>query len=155
MKAFIPGLLAAFLAGCSPSSVASPLKPMNAAEIVAQFKAKGLPVGPVTVATEASDTNHLLGRPRQYTSKASFPDTRHLDGPDVLGPSENTVEVFENTADALARQKYIEGVTKGVAFLAQYQVRKGSVLARFDRVLTPKEVAQYDAALTVILQTRP
>ena len=122
--------------------------PQTAAEIVALFKAADLPVQDVKVLDEASDSNNLLGRPGQYTSKVFFYDARHPNKNTPDDEGENTVEVFATAADAKARHDYIEGVTKGVSFLVSYQVLRGNVLVRFDKVLLPTEVEQYKAALT-------
>src|SRR6266480_581810 len=46
----------------------------SADQILQGLKAKGLPIGAVTTYTAASDPNHLLGRPGQYTDKVSFKD---------------------------------------------------------------------------------
>jgi hypothetical protein len=51
----------------------------SAAQLVAGLKAKGQPIGETVTYTDATDLNHLLGRPGQYITKAEFKDTRTPD----------------------------------------------------------------------------
>lgn len=142
-------LALAALTGCEkvkdmPKSVAD--EAVTAAAIVDQFKAAGLPVQDVEIITAGTDENKLLGRPNQYTSKVNFYDSRHLDEQE-FEQGEHYVEVFANADDAKARRDYVTEVTKGTPFLTQYQLLEGTVLVRLDKVLTPDEVAGYEAAL--------
>ena len=128
-----------------------PAAPANAAEVATALVKAGLPVVNVVVLTEAGDTNQLLGRPGQYTSKAFFYDKRH---PKAEGDEgENTIEVFDSAADAKTRRDYIARVTEGVAFATQYQLLRGKVLVRLDKALLPSESKQYDQALSSIVIT--
>lgn len=145
------------LSGCSDNPTApnqpetkAEAKAETAADVVAALKASGLPVGDVTVITAATDSNKLLGRPNQYTSKADFYDTRHPVNADKMEDPVHTVEVFVNAEDAKARHDYVENVTKGVGFLTQYQILEGKVLLRMDKAMLPDETEQYRAALKKI-----
>lgn len=48
----------------------------TADQVVDGLRAAGLPIGEVQVFDASNDPNSQLGRPGQYTSKASFADTR-------------------------------------------------------------------------------
>lgn len=100
----------------------------------------------MNVLTEATDTNKMMGRPNGYTSKAFFVDQRH-EGEGMEPAEQNTVEVFPTVEDATRRREYIEGVTKGMPMLTQYIIQTGPVLLRLDKVLTPSEAKEYEAAL--------
>jgi hypothetical protein len=121
--------------------------PANADDVLKRLTGAGLPVKDVEVLTVATDSNHLMGRPGQYTSKADFYDARHPKAADGSDDNENTVEVFPDAASAKARHDYIDQVTKGVPMLLQYQLLRGNVLIRFDKVLLPAEVEAYKQAL--------
>lgn len=125
----------------------APVKEATASDVFAQFKSAGLPVADEKVVTEASDDNHLLGRPNQYSSKVFFFDIRHpkAEGED----NENTIEVFATEADAKARHDYIENVTKGVPMLLQYQLLNGKTLVRLSKAVLPSEAEGYKKALGI------
>lgn len=143
------------LTGCgkkeSGSSVAAveAAKPLDAAGVAEGLKKAGLPVENVAVLDEKTDSNNLLGRPGQYTSKADFFDHRH---PKTATSDDGsaTIEVFANAEDAKKRRDYIAKVTDGVPFLLQYQVLRGKVLLRLDKVALPSEVKEYEEALAKI-----
>ena len=103
--------------------------------------------------TAANDPNHLLGRPNQYTSKVTFTDSR-IAASDVTGTSEGDVdrggaiEVFSDPADAKSRAKYIQAVTKSIPAFTEYDYVHGPVLVRVSHYLTPKQSAEYQAALS-------
>lgn len=102
--------------------------------------------------TADNDPNHLLGRPNQYTSKVTFTDSR-IKAADVeyTKPGDvdrgGAVEVFGSAADAQARAKYIQAVTKSMPALAEYDYVHGSVLVRVSHYLTPDQAATYKGAL--------
>ncbi|MEU6067698.1 hypothetical protein ABZ864_25370 [Streptomyces sp. NPDC047082] len=102
--------------------------------------------------TAALDPNHLLGRPNQYTSKVTFDDSRvpadQISGMDKgdIGRG-GAIEVFGSPADANARAKYIQAVTKSVPSLAEYDYVHGTVLVRVSHYLTPKQAAAYKTAV--------
>lgn len=101
--------------------------------------------------TAATDPNHLLGRPNQYTSKVTFTDSR-IKAADVEGTQEGdverggAVEVFATAGDATARAKYIQAVTKSLPALAEYDYVHGTVLVRVSHYLTPEQAAGYKSA---------
>jgi hypothetical protein len=105
-----------------------------------------------TVVTAENDPNKLLGRPQQYTSKVTFTDSR-IAAADVEGLEKDdslrggAIEVFESEGDAKARSEYIQSVTKKMPSLAEYHYQDGPVLVRVSHYLTPKQAADYKAAL--------
>jgi hypothetical protein len=101
--------------------------------------------------TEATDGNHLLGRPGQYMSAVKFIDTR-INADDVASNEKGDVgfgggiEVFASHDDAQARADYIQKVTKGIPVFAEYDYVHGKVLVRVSHYLTPAQAADYDKA---------
>lgn len=138
------------LSGCGDKqatgneSVASAPAPKveSAPDVIGLFKAAGLKVENVVELTAESDSNQLLGRPGQYTSKAFFYDARHPKQPEG-DEGEHTVEVFASPDDAKRRHDYIKSMTENMPMLAQYQVLRGKVLVRFDKAMLPAEVEEY------------
>ena len=122
----------------------------TAEEIVNEFKNEGLDIGNVIVYDETTDPNNKLGRPNQYTSKASFADSRltqeDFEGADPVG---GTVEVFNNAADAKTRYDYIYSVAHGTMF-EQYMYLFNNVLLRLDFELTPTQASEYEKVLKSI-----
>ncbi|CCB73347.1 conserved protein of unknown function [Streptantibioticus cattleyicolor NRRL 8057 = DSM 46488] len=101
--------------------------------------------------TAENDPNHLLGRPNQYTSKVTFSDSRvpagdtsHLDATDI--GKGGAIEAFATPADAEARAKYVQAVTKSMPALAEYDYQHGTILIRVSHFLTPAQAAAYKTA---------
>ncbi|MEV5281376.1 hypothetical protein [Streptomyces sp. NPDC052811] len=101
--------------------------------------------------TADNDPNHLLGRPGQYTSKITFTDSR-IKASDTGGfkPGDvelgGAVETFTSSADAGARAKYIQAVTKSIPALTEYDYVHGALVVRVSRCLTPAQASTYKAA---------
>ncbi|MFF6877014.1 hypothetical protein ACFY9S_17060 [Streptomyces sp. NPDC012474] len=99
--------------------------------------------------TEASDPNHLLGRPGGYTSKAAFSDSR-VSSADVEGLGEDaverggSVEVFKTAEEARARAKYIETIAKSMPGATEYHYIAGGILIRVSNLLTPTQAKDYE-----------
>lgn len=132
----------------APTPTPAPVKSPDAATIVQRLKAAGLPVGDVIVWNATTDPNHLLGRPNQYISKATFRDTRL---PATTSPSVDAggdVEVFANDADLQVRKNYIEAITKSSSLLVEYVFTFNVAMLRLGHVLTPDQAAEYQKALT-------
>lgn len=122
----------------------------NAKAVADAFKLAKLPIVDVKELSETTDDNHLLGRPGQYTSKLFFYDARHPKSADSEG--ENTIEVFLNPIDAKRRHDYIAEITGGVGMLTQYQILRGPILVRLDKVILPSEAKAYESALDAALR---
>lgn len=151
-------VLLAGLAACSssPKPVAdakagAASQPLTASSAFAKVTA-AVPSAKLSgTVTAANDPNHLLGRPNQYTSKTTFADSR-IEDADVSGTKQGDVErggaieVFGSPADAEARAKYIQAVTKSLPALAEYDYVHGAVLVRVSHYLTPAQAAGYEAA---------
>lgn len=160
-------LLVAVLAACSsnaPSKPApaaatptatsaspSPSAPaMDAKTVVDRLQAAGLPVSNVVVQTEASDPNHLLGRPNGYTSRASF-DLPGGNANAQAGDSDRggAVEVWPDAAAAKARSAYIQGQLKANPMLGtEYDYINGGALLRITGLVVPSTAQTFQAALT-------
>lgn len=123
----------------------------DAAEVLEELKDQGLPVGQSEVYTAENDPNELLGRPGQYTGKASFKDTRlppdELAGEDFDVANGGSVEVFANEDEAIKRQEYLETVTQSMPMFAEYAYRSDTVLLRLAKRLTPDQASDYESAL--------
>jgi hypothetical protein len=103
------------------------------------------------VVTAANDSNHLLGRPDEYTSEVYFTDSRipatdtQFDKPgDVdLG---GAIEVFPDSALAATRVKYIQALG-AVPMFAEYDYQAGDIVLRVSHYLTPTQAAGYQKAV--------
>lgn len=125
--------------------------PETAAQVADALGKQGIALQNVVVLDEKTDSNNLLGRPGQYTSKVFFHDARHPKTPESGDDFEGTVEMFATPADAKKRHDYIEEVTSGVPMFVQYQILRGNVLVRLPKAFTPSETAAYKAALEKII----
>ena len=101
MKKTVCALLAAIMtlglfAGCGEVDE----KQFNAYDLAIALQVSGLEMKNIIVYTEETDTNHLLGRPNQYTSKVNFADTRLEQPEDKTDPAGGIIEVFKNAKDA-------------------------------------------------------
>lgn len=155
-------LLALVVTACGsttgPSAALPPSPPVSpglatAGALVAKLKAAGLPIGVVVVYTEATDTNHLLGRPHGYVSKANFSDTRVTATPsaDPGADEGGSIEVFATAADLQARKAYLDKLAQGASIFAEYDYAEGPALLRLAATLTPSQAMAYDAALKKLL----
>jgi hypothetical protein len=137
------GTAAAAAASASPK----PAQPaaQDAAAIAAKIK-KAVPTAKtVTAITADTDSNHLMGKPHQYTSAAHIVDTR-TDSTTNGIDSGATIEVFANEADAQARAAYIDGIGKAQPIFAEQDFLHGTVLVRVAKALSAAQAAEYDKA---------
>ncbi|MGQ5640901.1 MULTISPECIES: hypothetical protein [unclassified Streptomyces] len=139
--------------GTSAAPAAS--KPLTASTAFAKLSAKVSMAHLSDVVTAANDSNHLLGRPNQYTSKVAFTDSR-IKAADVTDPSKGSVdlggsiEVFATPADAKARATYIQTIAKSMPAVAEYDYVHGTVLVRVSHYLTPAQAAAYKTAANAL-----
>jgi hypothetical protein len=126
--------------------------PQTAAEILASLQAAGLPIDATIVFDASTDANQLLGRPGQYTGKASFHDSR-LAAPStsLTIDSGGSIETFASTADAQRRYDYIVGLGQASSLLVEYDYLKGTALLRIAHALTPDQANAYSTAFTQIV----
>lgn len=123
----------------------------SADQIVQELKAKGLPIGAITVYTAETDQNHLLGRPGQYISSASFKDTRIGDVVDFGVATGGSVSTFASVTDAQHRFAYLQALsTSGNALFAEYEYLDGLALLRVSSQLTPAEAKAYETAFKAV-----
>jgi hypothetical protein len=135
----------------NPTSPTPPVDPkgLKAEAVINAFKASGIPVRSEVIYTAETDPNKLLGRPNQYTEKASWADERLKQG--ATGElSGGTVEVFDSAESLERRKRYVEEIGKSVPFLAQYVYAHKNVLLRLDHSLTPKQAGEYENILKVL-----
>jgi hypothetical protein len=124
---------------------------LTAAQVARALKAHGLPVTGIQVLSAASDPNHLLGRPGEYTSKSEFEDSRITGEAGQGVTAGGSVEVFAGHAGAVRRARYIQAVVQAApAFGAEYDYVVGAVLLRVSGQLTPAQARQYKRALAAI-----
>lgn len=133
--------------GAASETAAKVQAPATAGQVADSLGKEGIVLQDVVVLDEKTDTNNLLGRPGQYTSKVFFHDARHPKTPDSGDDFEGTVELFATPADAQKRHDYIEQVTSGMPMMLQYQFLRGNVLVRLPKAFTPSETEAYKAAL--------
>jgi hypothetical protein len=136
----------------TPTPQAAAHTHQSADQLLQGLKAKGLPIGSSITYTAATDLNHLLGRPGQYTDKVSFKDTRITGQGTGIGVSDGgSIEVFATTADAGKRFAYLQSLsTSGNALFAEYEYLDGVVILRISNQLTPDQAGQYQAALKAL-----
>lgn len=163
--------LALALAGCGnsqppaaagPATVASattpaaPVSPsekpaMGAKDVVGALTAAGLPLSNTAEQDENTDPNDKLGRPGQYTSRASA---------DVPGGDKDAekygidrglvVEVFATAGDADARSTYIQDALKGAQILGtEYHYRPADrrILVRLTGKVKPSQAKKFEDAV--------
>ncbi|MEV7391444.1 MULTISPECIES: hypothetical protein [unclassified Streptomyces] len=136
----------------SPKAAAAQAKPLTAQTAFTKVSAAVSTAKLSGTITADNDPNHLLGRPNQYTSKITFDDTR-ISADDVTGTDKGDVErggaieAFGSPADAQARAKYIQAVTKSMPMLTEYDYVHGTILVRLSHYLTPKQAADYKTAI--------
>ncbi|MFD6923218.1 hypothetical protein ACFV99_23825 [Streptomyces sp. NPDC059944] len=129
----------------------SNVKPLDATQAFTELSTKVASAKLSGTVTAENDPNELLGRPHQYTSKVTFSDSR-ISADDLTGTDKGDVsrggaiESFARAADAEARAKYIQSVTKSMSALAEYDYAHGSVVVRVSHYLTPKQAAAYKTA---------
>jgi hypothetical protein len=104
----------------------------------------------VTVLTEKTDANNLLGRPNGYVSAAVITDaggdTSDSDPGVAYGA---TVEMFDSKPSAVRRSDYIQGILEDAPMLGtEYDYVRGKVLLRISGELPPSIAAEYKAAFT-------
>ncbi len=132
-------------AGCSApaTSASGPAKDAATAKSLLQaFVDAKLPVSKTIEYTAETDENQLLGRPKQYTQKVNWGDTR-VDGSDE-SYSAGTIEVFAKPEDAKARREYVESVTKDSPMLQTYNYTNGVYHMRLSYGLTADQAKEYE-----------
>lgn len=123
----------------------------TAPQVVAALEESIPTLSTTVVYTEASDPNHLLGRPSGYTSKVAFADSR-VSASDVEGLDTDaierggSVETYATAAAAHDRAEYIEAIAKGLPAAAEYHYFVGGSLIRVSRFLTPTQAKVYEQA---------
>jgi hypothetical protein len=127
---------------------------LTAAQVVAKLQSGGLPVGQVTVFTASTDPNTILGRPHQYTGKATWVDSSL---PAPFDPTDTSaggsVEVFASADDLQTRSQYIANIAKTPLFAEyDYISPAGLVLLRLSSKLIPDQAQKY---VTVAKQFLP
>lgn len=118
---------------------------LTAESITQSFVSAGLPVGSVISYNEKTDVNGILGKPKGYTSKVNFSDTR-VPQSDAANPVGGTVEVFKNAEDAKARYEYVTKFNSGENLLSQHNYLHDEVCIRIDGALTKEHADEYNAA---------
>ncbi|MEV5413582.1 hypothetical protein AB0K60_32730 [Thermopolyspora sp. NPDC052614] len=132
--------LVGFLTACGGTTTDK-----DAAAIIGDLAANGVPAKLGTVYDENTDPNKLLGRPNGYLSKAEFTDSR------VKADKAGSVEVFEDASGAEARAEYIQALGKN-PMLAEYTYVKGNVVVRVDKDMAPSDAKTYEDALNKIVE---
>jgi hypothetical protein len=135
----------------TPSAIAA-----DATQVIKDLAAAGLPVKLTITYTAATDTNHLLGRPNGYDSKAAFADSdvkesqvrdRSKGSVDFGG----SVEAFSTPAAALARGTYLQKILAAAPILgSEYDYVSDGTLLRLSGILTPAQAAAFQAPLAQI-----
>jgi len=144
-------LLCLCLVGCS--STATITTKLAAAQICEQMQKDGLPITHVFAYMADNDTNKLLGKPNQYTSKVSFVDNRYSGDYDEASKESDfeaagfsyigTIEVFDNKDDMQKRYDYVNGFIKQGGIWVQYIYNTDTAILRLDTDLTSDQAKEY------------
>ncbi len=126
-------------------TASTPVQNLNAEDVLNALKAAKLPIEKELVFTAENDPNKLLGRPNQYTGKASWNDKRVE--PLTADDRSMTVEVFASGEDLENRRKYVEAIGKSMSPVAQYQYVHKNALLRLSHKLTPQQATDYEKVL--------
>ena len=138
-------------------------KELTAENIIEEMKKKNENIGKILVFNEETDFNSLLGRPGQYTSKATFEDIRieqtnkNLD-PEFCSelereePIGGTIEVFNNEKDMKKRKDYIDALTSSMSMIAEYSYGKDKFLLRLDNEIMPSQAEEYEKIFYEIIE---
>ena len=138
-------------------------KELTAENIIKEMKKKNENIGKILVFNEETDFNSLLGRPGQYTSKATFEDIRieqtnkNLD-PEFFSelereePIGGTIEVFNNEKDMKKRKDYIDALTSSMSMIAEYSYGKDKFLLRLDNEIMPSQAEEYEKIFYEIIE---
>lgn len=130
------------------SDKTSAAKSISVNDVLQAFRAADLPLDEVVIYTEETDPNALLGRPHQYTQKASWDDRRA--DPTIRKQRLMTVEVFASAEDLEQRRRYVEAITSSASVFAEYQYVHQNALLRLHHALTPKQAREYESALKTL-----
>jgi hypothetical protein len=142
-------------ASASASAEAAPAAPLDANVVLGELQAAGLPITGSVVITEMNDSNNLIGRPGQYTSKVAFADQRTgatLSEAEPNNDAGGSVEVFTDEATAQARSKYIQDTLASLGPVAgtEYHYLAGTALVRVTGELPPSVAAEYETAVAAL-----
>jgi hypothetical protein len=135
------------------NSTATTIRVPTAREFIAGFKRAGLPIGKVRCYTEATDPNHLLGRPGGYTEKCDWADKRYPQYGDTKDfdytLTGGSIETFEKPGGAVARAEYLRAFEGPTALNPGYTfVPKDAIwVLRIDSELTRKQANVYLKAM--------
>lgn len=157
-KKFIVSILmfALFISATVGCGSKEPQKEISSETIISTLQDKVSSVGETIIYTEDTDTNELLGRPKQYIGKADFEDTRaEQSGEYLVG---GTVEIFSSEADCNSRWEYLEAfddASLGAFGLNQYVYKYKTVLLRVDNCLTTSQAEEYRDAVNDYLGEKP
>lgn len=142
---FIPHfilLFILFVSGCQSGSSGNgnAVKPekLKVDQVVKAFKAANLPLGQLEYFVAASDPQKLLGKPNQYTEKASWQTTEKM---------VHTVEAFANENDLQARKTSVEAAAQSGAQPAEYVYAHKNILLRIHHEMLPETAAKFEQAL--------
>ncbi|MEV2267408.1 hypothetical protein [Nonomuraea africana] len=144
-------MLAAHLTACGGVST-----DRDAAGIISELAAQGLPADLTVTYTGENDPNKLLGGPNGYVSKAAFTDERAAAGGAGGKPGDinlgGGVEVFPDADAAETRVEYIQSLAKSSPMLGEYTYQAGNVALRISKDLPPSDAQAYETALSKIVQ---
>ncbi|HEY6798628.1 MAG TPA: hypothetical protein VI248_28455 [Kineosporiaceae bacterium] len=146
-----PGAVSTVAASTDPAA-GTVSAPLSAAGLVEVLVMAGLPIADPLVYTEATDPDHILGRPGGSSGRAAWRDTRVQPGQakdrsagavDLGGG----IEVFATSDGAMARARSIRASPQR-ARPGEYDHVVGGVLLRLSALLTPVQAQQYVHALS-------
>ncbi|HEX8637617.1 MAG TPA: hypothetical protein VF692_06120 [Pyrinomonadaceae bacterium] len=144
---YIPHFILLFIlliSGCqsgSTGSVADKPEKLKLNEVIKAFKEANLPLGQLEFYTAKSDPLKLLGKPNQYTEKATWQTTEKM----VHG-----VEAFADEADLQARKTSIEAAAQSGAQPAEYLYVHKNILLRIHHEMIPRTARKFEQMLKLL-----
>jgi hypothetical protein len=120
--------------------------PFTPDAFLAAAKAAGIPIVGEVVYTAETDPDKLLGRPVQYTGKASWRDGRIPGSGEPSTATGGTIEIFANDSHRQWREYYIGELAKqGVT--PEYVYSRGRFLLRVSKSLNAAQAGEYERLL--------
>ena len=141
---YIPHFILLFISlisGCQSDSTGNVVvkqEKLKVSEVVKAFKEAKLPLRELEFFTAVSDPQKLLGKPNQYTEKASWRTTEKI---------VHAVEGFASENDLQARKTAIEAAAKSATSSAEYVYAHKNILLRIHHEMIPETAAKFEQAL--------
>ena len=106
-------------------------------KILSALSSAGIQSVDVTIYTDVSDLNTLLGRPHQYIAKAAWRDPSIAAEGEASVDNGGSIEVFLTSSDLQARYKYIDALSSSIPMFAEYDYQNAPAFIRLSKSYLP------------------